>query len=106
MRKSQFFSVDFLIAAGVLAMALGVFLNSYSQVQSASVSTVNSSAFVLAEEHCGRISQLASVSGCVFDGTWTWTCDYCAGGSNKFFVQRLCSENGQARLLKVGVCNP
>ena len=96
--------MDFLIAAGVLAMALGVFLNSFSQVQSASVSTINSSAFVLAEDLCGRVSQLASVSDCVFEDD-AWKCDYCSGG-NKFFVQRLCFDNGQARLLKVGVCNP
>jgi len=105
-KKSQAFSVDFLIAVAILAMAFGIFLNSFSQIQGSSVSTLNSSAFVLAEDYSRKLSNGENVEGCIESGQGqVTTCDFCSVGSDKFFVQRIYSSGSNAKLLRVGVCD-
>jgi len=109
LRKSQLFSVDFLVAVAVLTIALGLWLNSFSQIQKNAGGTIaNASAFVLAENYYDRLAagESALQLGCL-ENAGVVTCDLC-NSQNKFFVQRIYSISpspGSAKLLRVGVCS-
>ncbi len=105
LKRGQLFSVDFLIAVGVLTLVLGLWLNSFSAIQRNSFETVgNASSFAIASDYFNQIySGTDPVSlGCSVSGSEI-VCDACVGGSEKVFTRRLVSYQG-AKLLRVGVC--
>ncbi len=105
MRKSQIFSVDFLVAIAVLTVALGIWLNSFSIIHKNSAGDLaNSSAFALADSYHAKLAEGASPSalGCA-ESAGVVSCDLCSS-EEKFFVQRFYASGGAAKLLKVGVC--
>ncbi|MEM4254733.1 MAG: hypothetical protein QXR53_00190 [Candidatus Norongarragalinales archaeon] len=107
MRRGQLFSVDFLLAVAVLTMALGIWLNSHSQIErNAGGSIANSSAFALAESYYSRLSagESALQMGCL-ENAGVVVCDSCPSGGEKFFVQRIYSRAGSPKLLRVGSCS-
>jgi len=105
MRKSQIFSVDFLVAVAVLTVALGIWLNSFSIIQKNTAGSIgNASAFALADSYYAKLAGGVSPGalGCV-ENAGVVSCDLCSS-EEKFFVQRFYSGGGDAKLLKVGVC--
>ncbi|HLD62425.1 MAG TPA: hypothetical protein VI875_01000 [Candidatus Norongarragalinales archaeon] len=106
MRKSQIFSVDFLMAVAVLTVALGIWINSFSTIQKNSVGGIeNASAFALADSYYERLSSgvAPAALGCV-ESAGVVSCGLCTS-EERFFVQRFYSSGGSARMLKVGVCS-
>lgn len=112
MKKSQVFSVDFLVSILILVMALGLFVNSYSQIQRHSTGTIlNASSQAVAMPYYGNLSQglkTPQEMGCSVAGSVV-TCNACASSAQSQSletVQRLYSNStGSAVLLRVVVCS-
>ncbi len=111
MKKSQIFSVDFLVSILILVMALGLFVNSYSQIQRHSTGTImNASAQAIAMPYYANLSQglkTPQEMGCLTAGSVV-TCNACVSSAQyQSFetVQRLYSAGGNAMMLRVVVCS-
>ena len=110
-KKGQLLSFDFLISAAILAIALGVFLNSYSQLQKNSVGRIeNASAFAISQNYYEKLVAGEIPAGCTSMPGGEMVCNACPAvpspDGGKYFERRLyASSSNQVFLLKTGVCS-
>ena len=99
--------MDLLIATGIIAIAFGLFVNTYWQGQRNSLGTIqNASAFAIAEDYYNQVSTGAPLPPECSEANGKMTCDACPAASErgKFFEQRIYGDASQAKLLRVGIC--
>ncbi|HIH20568.1 TPA: hypothetical protein HA244_04845 [Candidatus Micrarchaeota archaeon] len=106
-RKAQLFSADLLIATGIIAMAFGLFVNTYWQAQRNALGDIqNASSLPIAEGYYSQATSGAPLPGECTEANSIVTCDACPAPSDrgKFFEQRIYAQAGAVKTLRVGVC--
>src|SRR3989338_11386462 len=83
-KKSQLFSADLLIATGIIAIAFGLFVNTYWQAQRNAVGSIqNASSFAIAENYYSQVTSGSALPSECSETDGIMTCDSCPAPSDK-----------------------